>query len=88
MLIENLTKIVDKKDIKKLHQQVNYSNTMLETMSKQLTRIENKNCMDMPSSSKFNGPIKSSIQPIHKLNIVPQKDLEAIRFKSDMVVDI
>ena len=62
MLIENLTKIVDKKDIKKLHQQVNYSNTMLETMSKQLTRIENKNCMDMPSSSKFNGPIKSPKQ--------------------------
>lgn len=57
-------------------------------MSKHLTRVENKNCMDMPSSSKFNGPIKSSIQPIHKLNIVPQKDLEAIRFKSDMVVDI
>lgn len=73
MLIENLTKIVDKKDIKKLHQQVNYSNTMLETMSKQLTRIENKNCMDMPSSSKFNGPIKSPNQPIYKLNNVPQE---------------
>lgn len=81
-------KKVDKRDIKILHQQLNYSNTVLETMSKRLTRIENKNCMDMPSSSKFNGPIKSSIQPIYKLNNVPQKDLEAIRFKSDMVVDI
>lgn len=35
-------KVVDKRDIKKLHQQLNYSNTVLETMSKQLTRIENK----------------------------------------------
>ncbi|RDX96503.1 hypothetical protein CR513_20829, partial [Mucuna pruriens] len=47
-------KVVDKKEIKKLHQQLNYSNIILETMSRQLSKIENTTKVDIPSCSKSN----------------------------------
>jgi len=71
-------KNVELKDIKKLHSQLNYSNTVLEVMTKQLTRIENKTIRShIPSSSKL--PEK----PIYKLFNVPQKEFDSLRLKSD-----
>ncbi|RDX69481.1 hypothetical protein CR513_51399, partial [Mucuna pruriens] len=52
--IKDLDKAVDKTDIKKLHSQMNYSNTVLGVMSKQLTRIEGIKALenkDLPSTS-------------------------------------
>src|ERR1044072_5430116 len=48
---EDPIKCAEKKDISKLHQQINYSNTMLNTMSKQLTRIESQNDQDTQNTS-------------------------------------
>uniref|UniRef100_A0A151UD47 DUF7588 domain-containing protein n=1 Tax=Cajanus cajan TaxID=3821 RepID=A0A151UD47_CAJCA len=56
---------INKKDIKKLHSQLNFSNIMLETMSKQLTRIEDK---DEPSSSMITSLPKPLVKPIYQLN--------------------
>jgi len=71
---------IETKDIKKLHSQINYSNTILTIMTKQLTRMENSTSSSyhkkVPSSSK---PVK----PIYKLFSVPQKELDALKLKSD-----
>nr|KYP55095.1 hypothetical protein KK1_001300 [Cajanus cajan] len=56
---------INKRDIKKLHSQLNFSNIMLETMSKQLTRIEDK---DEPSSSMITSIPKPLVKPIYQLN--------------------
>nr|KYP65886.1 hypothetical protein KK1_012162 [Cajanus cajan] len=63
--INESEKEVSKKDIKKNHNQINFSNSMLKTMSKQLTRIEDK---DTPSSSIVNSIPKPLVKPIYQLN--------------------
>nr|KYP49055.1 hypothetical protein KK1_029259 [Cajanus cajan] len=63
--INESEKEVSKKDIKKIHNQINFSNSMLETMSKQLTRIEDK---DTPSSSIVSSIPKPLVKPIYELN--------------------
>ncbi|RDX60743.1 hypothetical protein CR513_61090, partial [Mucuna pruriens] len=47
-------KVVDKKEIKKLHQQLNYSNIILETMLRKLSKIGNTTKIDIQSCSKLN----------------------------------
>ncbi|RDY00450.1 hypothetical protein CR513_16369, partial [Mucuna pruriens] len=74
-IIKDLDKVAEKSDIKKLHSQMNYSNTVLEIMSKQLARIEGLKHIenkDVLSSSTSKPLIKS----IYKLINVPQKELE------------
>jgi len=80
--IKSEEKPIELKDIKKLHSQLNYSNTILEVMTKHLTRIENKT-LNIASSSKI--PEK----PIYKLFNVPQPDLDNLRLKSntDLIID-
>nr|KYP33784.1 hypothetical protein KK1_045344 [Cajanus cajan] len=63
--INESEKEISKKDIKKFHNQINFSNSMLETMSKQLTRIEDK---DIPSSSIVSSIPKPLVKPIYQLN--------------------
>ncbi|KAL4300656.1 hypothetical protein AHAS_Ahas17G0222700 [Arachis hypogaea] len=46
---------IDKRDIKKIHQQLNYTNTVLDIMKNQLERIEHKH-----------EQIKSIEKPIYK----------------------
>ncbi|RDY13087.1 hypothetical protein CR513_02043, partial [Mucuna pruriens] len=61
---KDLDKSVEKSDIKKLHSQMNYSNTVLEVMTKQLGRIETLNQVENASSStitKGKPPIKTHI---------------------------
>jgi len=76
---------VETKDIKKLHSQINYSNTVLTIMTKQLTRMENS------TSSSYHKEVPSSsrpVKPIYKLFNVPQKELDAHKLKSDIDIKI
>ncbi|RDX63504.1 hypothetical protein CR513_58064, partial [Mucuna pruriens] len=61
---------------------MNYSNTVLEVMTKQLGRIENLKQVENDSSSTSTKG-KPPIKPIYKLINVPQKELEAIRLDND-----
>ena len=73
------------KDIKKLQSQINYSNTVLTIMTKQLTRMENS------TSSSYHKEIPSSsrpVKPIYKLFNVSQKKLDALKLKSDTNIKI
>ncbi|RDX88144.1 hypothetical protein CR513_30296, partial [Mucuna pruriens] len=63
---KDLDKFVEKSDIKKLHSQMNYSNIVLEVMTKQLERIENLNQVENASSSTYTKG-KPPIKLIYKL---------------------
>ena len=88
---EEPTKFADKKDINKIHQQLNYTNTMLNTMSSQLTRIESQNDHYTPkgeaSSSKTVVSIEP-VKPIYRLSSISQKDLESIKFGDSKIDEI
>ena len=60
-----------------IHQQLNCSNTILNTMTKHLTIIETQTLTEKPSTSNSPKPPK---KPIYKLINVLQKDLEVINF--------
>ena len=87
---EDPIKCAEKKDISKLHQQINYSNTMLNTMSKQLTRIESQNDQDTQNTSASTSkPLKQEpVKPIYKLTNISQKDLDTIKFGDERIEDI
>ena len=88
---EDSTKFADKKDINKIHQQLNYSNTMLSTMSSQLTRIESQNDHYIPKNEASSSRTVVSIEPvkpIYKLSSISQKDLESIKFGDSKIDEI
>ncbi|RDX86682.1 hypothetical protein CR513_31957, partial [Mucuna pruriens] len=78
---QNLDKSSDKSDIKKAYSQLNYSNIVLEDISKQLGKIENSKQLDQLSSSSI--ITKPPVKPIYKLINTSQKELESIRFDSN-----
>ncbi|RDX87443.1 hypothetical protein CR513_31080, partial [Mucuna pruriens] len=62
---KDLDKSIEKSDIKKLHSQMNYSNIVLEVMTKQLGRIETLNQVENASSS-------TTTKEINKLKAYPK----------------